>query len=190
MGDPTRSSLIVPPEAIFLSTVAMIGQSRQAAFQRDMAGHDFVASARELHTNTELTRIVHHLATRSTPTASCPRPTRPGLWARLPSCPHPEPSPSRAAGSEPVLGCTQGTRSAPRTWCVPWAGCRLLVVQRAPRRRSQHGLGRHPLRSRCWRRGWGWAGCVVPQQRGDSPQCAQIRRTSPRCALVPYGHRS
>jgi uncharacterized membrane protein len=56
-------TLIVSLEAIFLSTFVMIGQNRQASFQQAKADHDFVASELELHTNTELTRIVHQLTT-------------------------------------------------------------------------------------------------------------------------------
>jgi uncharacterized membrane protein len=56
-------TLIVSLEAIFLSTFVMIGQNRQASFQQAKADHDFVASEQELHTNTELTRIVHKLTT-------------------------------------------------------------------------------------------------------------------------------
>lgn len=56
-------TLIVSLEAIFLSTFVMIGQNRQAVFQQAKADHDFVASELELHTNTELTRIVHQLTT-------------------------------------------------------------------------------------------------------------------------------
>jgi uncharacterized membrane protein len=56
-------TLIVSLEAIFLSTFVMIGQNRQASFQQAKADHDFVASELELHTNTELTRLVHQLTT-------------------------------------------------------------------------------------------------------------------------------
>ena len=51
-------TLVVSLEAIFLSTFVMIGQNRQAAFQRLKADHDFVAQEQELHTNTELTRLI------------------------------------------------------------------------------------------------------------------------------------
>lgn len=51
-------TLVVSLEAIFLSTFVMIGQNRQAAFQRLKADHDFVAQEQELHTNTELTRTI------------------------------------------------------------------------------------------------------------------------------------
>jgi uncharacterized membrane protein len=51
-------TLVVSLEAIFLSTFVMIGQNRQAAFQRLKADHDFVAQEQELHTNTELTRMI------------------------------------------------------------------------------------------------------------------------------------
>jgi uncharacterized membrane protein len=54
-------TLIVSLEAIFLSTFVMIGQNRQAAYQQAKADHDFVASEQELHTNTELTRLIHRL---------------------------------------------------------------------------------------------------------------------------------
>ena len=57
-------TLIVSLEAIFLSTFVMIGQNRQAAYQQAKADHDFVASELELHTNTELTRLVHQLTTQ------------------------------------------------------------------------------------------------------------------------------
>jgi uncharacterized membrane protein len=41
----------------------MIGQNRQASFQQAKADHDFFASELELHTNTELTKLVHQLTT-------------------------------------------------------------------------------------------------------------------------------
>jgi uncharacterized membrane protein len=56
-------TLIVSLEAIFLSTFVMIGQNRQAAFQQAKADHDFVANELELHTNTELTKLIHQLTT-------------------------------------------------------------------------------------------------------------------------------
>jgi uncharacterized membrane protein len=56
-------TLIVSLEAIFLSTFVMIGQNRQAAYQQAKADHDFVASEQELHANTDLTRVIHHLTT-------------------------------------------------------------------------------------------------------------------------------
>jgi uncharacterized membrane protein len=52
---------VVSLEAIFLSTFVMIGQNRQAAFQRAKAYHDFVEQELELKTNTELTRAIHVL---------------------------------------------------------------------------------------------------------------------------------
>jgi uncharacterized membrane protein len=54
-------TLIVSLEAIFLSTFVMIGQNRQAAFQRAKADHDFQAQELELKTNTEITRDIHRL---------------------------------------------------------------------------------------------------------------------------------
>jgi hypothetical protein len=39
----------------------MIGQNRQAAFQQLKADHDFVAQEQELHTNTDLTRLIADL---------------------------------------------------------------------------------------------------------------------------------
>ena len=54
-------TLIVSLEAIFLSTFVMIGQNRQAAVQRAKSDHDFVSSEIELHSNTELTRLIHQL---------------------------------------------------------------------------------------------------------------------------------
>jgi uncharacterized membrane protein len=72
-------TLIVSLEAIFLSTFVMIGQNRQASFQQAKADHDFVASELELHTNTELTRLVHQLTTeihaRLVPTSDETTPT-------------------------------------------------------------------------------------------------------------------
>ena len=56
-------TLVVSLEAIFLSTFVMIGQNRQAAFQRLKADHDFVAQEQELQTNTELTRMIAALTT-------------------------------------------------------------------------------------------------------------------------------
>jgi uncharacterized membrane protein len=54
-------TLVVSLEAIFLSTFVMIGQNRQAAFQKAKADHDFVEQELELKTNTELTRQIHTL---------------------------------------------------------------------------------------------------------------------------------
>ena len=51
-------TLVVSLEAIFLSTFVMIGQNRQAEFQRVKADHDFVAQELELHVNTALTRAI------------------------------------------------------------------------------------------------------------------------------------
>ncbi len=63
-SDPwPRLTLVVSLEAIFLSTFVMIGQNRQAEFQRAKADHDFATEAQELRTNTELTRAVHTLTT-------------------------------------------------------------------------------------------------------------------------------
>jgi uncharacterized membrane protein len=56
-------TLIVSLEAIFLSTFVMIGQNRQALYQQAKANHDFIENEQELHTNTELTRLVHELTT-------------------------------------------------------------------------------------------------------------------------------
>jgi uncharacterized membrane protein len=61
-SDPwPRLTLIVSLEAIFLSTFVMIGQNRQAEFQRAKADHDFATEAQELRTNTDLTRAVYTL---------------------------------------------------------------------------------------------------------------------------------
>jgi uncharacterized membrane protein len=54
-------TLIVSLEAIFLSTFVMIGQNRQSAFQQAKADHDFEASEKELHSNTDITRAIHQL---------------------------------------------------------------------------------------------------------------------------------
>jgi uncharacterized membrane protein len=63
-SDPwPRLTLIVSLEAIFLSTFVMIGQNRQAEFQRTKADHDFTTEAQELRANTELTRAIHTLTT-------------------------------------------------------------------------------------------------------------------------------
>ena len=54
-------TLVVSLEAIFLSTFVMIGQNRQAVFQQLKADHHFVAQEQELHTNTDLTRMIAEL---------------------------------------------------------------------------------------------------------------------------------
>jgi uncharacterized membrane protein len=54
-------TLVVSLEAIFLSTFVLIGQNRQAAFQREKADHDFLEEEMELRTNTDLTRQIHAL---------------------------------------------------------------------------------------------------------------------------------
>lgn len=63
-SDPwPRLTLVVSLEAIFLSTFVMIGQNRQAEFQRAKADHDFTTEAQELRANTEVTRAIHLLTT-------------------------------------------------------------------------------------------------------------------------------
>ena len=63
-SDPwPKLTLIVSLEAIFLSTFVMIGQNRQAEFQRAKADHDFASQEQELRLNTELTREIHTLTT-------------------------------------------------------------------------------------------------------------------------------
>ena len=63
-SDPwPKLTLIVSLEAIFLSTFVMIGQNRQAEFQRAKADHDFASQEQELQLNTELTREIHTLTT-------------------------------------------------------------------------------------------------------------------------------
>ena len=63
-SDPwPKLTLLVSLEAIFLSTFVMIGQNRQASFQKAKADHDFLEQELELKTNTELTRAVHTLTT-------------------------------------------------------------------------------------------------------------------------------
>lgn len=52
-------TLVVSLEAIYLSTFVMIGQNRQAEFQRAKADHDYNAQTLELRTNTELTQAIH-----------------------------------------------------------------------------------------------------------------------------------
>ena len=67
-SDPwPRLTLIVSLEAIFLSTFVMIGQNRQAEFQRAKADHDFATETRELRENTELTRAIHTLVSEGHP---------------------------------------------------------------------------------------------------------------------------
>ena len=56
-------TLIVSLEAVFLSTFVMIGQNRQSAYQQAKADHDFTVNEEELHTNTDLTRLIHQLTT-------------------------------------------------------------------------------------------------------------------------------
>jgi uncharacterized membrane protein len=56
-------TLMVSLEAIFLSTFVMIGQNRQAAFQRAKADHDFNEQELELRTNTDLVREIARLTT-------------------------------------------------------------------------------------------------------------------------------
>lgn len=58
-----KLTLMVSMEAIFLSSFVLIGQNRQASFQRDKADHDFIEQEGELKINTELTRAIHKLAT-------------------------------------------------------------------------------------------------------------------------------
>jgi uncharacterized membrane protein len=53
-----RLTLVVSLEAIFLSAFVMIGQNRQAAFQRAKADADFLAQELELHGNTESMRVI------------------------------------------------------------------------------------------------------------------------------------
>jgi uncharacterized membrane protein len=62
-GSPwPRLTLVVSLEAIFLSTIVMIGQNRQAAFAQAKADHDFREQELELKRNTEITRQIHTLA--------------------------------------------------------------------------------------------------------------------------------
>ena len=56
-----KLTLIVSLEAIFLTSFVMIGQNRQAEFQRAKADHDFASEEQELRLNTELTREIHTL---------------------------------------------------------------------------------------------------------------------------------
>ena len=56
---PWPKLTLVSLEAIFLSTFVMIGQNRQAEFQRAKADHDFGVQEQELRLNTELTREIH-----------------------------------------------------------------------------------------------------------------------------------
>jgi uncharacterized membrane protein len=56
-------TLVVSLEAIFLSTFVLIGQNRQAEFQRAKADHDFFEEEAELRRNTEMTREIHAVVT-------------------------------------------------------------------------------------------------------------------------------
>jgi uncharacterized membrane protein len=71
-------TLVVSLEAIFLSAFVMIGQNRQAAFQRAKADHDFTEQELELKTNTDITRAIHLLTVelhrRVVEEAAVPRP--------------------------------------------------------------------------------------------------------------------
>jgi uncharacterized membrane protein len=61
-SDPwPKLTLVVSLEAIFLSTFVMVGQNRQAEFQRAKADHDYATEAQELRINTDLTRAIHGL---------------------------------------------------------------------------------------------------------------------------------
>jgi uncharacterized membrane protein len=76
-------TLVVSLEAIFLSAFVLIGQNRQAAFQKAKADHDFNEQEVELKTNTEITRAIHALTTElhrrlvDEPDAGIPAPRRP-----------------------------------------------------------------------------------------------------------------
>ena len=54
-------TLVVSLEAIFLSTFVMIGQNRQAAFQRVKADADFASEQKILRDNTESMRVIEQL---------------------------------------------------------------------------------------------------------------------------------
>jgi len=54
-------TLIVSLEAIFLSTFVMIGQNRQAAFQRSKSDHDYRDVNTLLVENTNLTRLINQM---------------------------------------------------------------------------------------------------------------------------------
>jgi uncharacterized membrane protein len=63
-SDPwPKLTLMVSLEAIFLSAFVMIGQNRQAEFQRAKADHDFAAQKQEVARNTEVTRAILDLTT-------------------------------------------------------------------------------------------------------------------------------
>lgn len=72
-------TLVVSLEAIFLSTFVMIGQNRQAAFQRAKADHDFLTQELELHGNTESMRVIerHVREIHESVTVARPAPTAP-----------------------------------------------------------------------------------------------------------------
>jgi uncharacterized membrane protein len=79
-SDPwPKLTLIVSLEAIFLSAFVMIGQNRQADFQRAKADHDYATQEQQLRVNTELTRETHTLTTElheHVLGAQSPRPSR------------------------------------------------------------------------------------------------------------------
>ena len=71
-------TLVVSLEAIFLSTFVLIGQNRQAEFQRAKADHDFFEEEAELRRNTEMTREIHAAVTTLLREAGAPQnPTGP-----------------------------------------------------------------------------------------------------------------
>jgi uncharacterized membrane protein len=70
-------TLVVSLEAIFLSTFVLIGQNRQAEFQRAKADHDFFEEEAELRRNTDMTREIHAVVTALLRDGGAPRPGSP-----------------------------------------------------------------------------------------------------------------
>ncbi|MCW2817059.1 MAG: hypothetical protein JWN84_4514 [Nocardioides sp.] len=75
-------TLVVSLEAIFLSTFVMIGQNRQAEFQRAKADHDFRTQELELHGNTESMRVIERHVREIHESVTVAGPGRPDLSAR------------------------------------------------------------------------------------------------------------
>ena len=82
-SDPwPKLTLVMSLEAIFLSTFVMIGQKRQAEFQRAKADHDYTTEAQELRLNTELTQAIHTLTSTRPSQRTVPRGRHQGVLGR------------------------------------------------------------------------------------------------------------
>jgi uncharacterized membrane protein len=72
-------TVVVSPEAIFLSTFVMIGQNRQAAFQQEKADTDYATVDQLMEENTRLTGLIHQLTREGHQVVTKPG----GLWVCL-----------------------------------------------------------------------------------------------------------